>query len=444
MAHATLSGMLPGRFSLTVALLAAAALGGTARAEEFHAGRAMCSLVPLDIRLRSPDRVAFIGTVDADTVLAGAGAQRYTTEQGHYGPGTRHPIFGQTARVDRPERAASQALREAIATNPSVVLVPWDFSASCEPVPWTRSARWLAPGTRGVFVGTLRERAHWVGDRPTLDVTPEVAVYPSPWPIRRPRQLDGPVLSADEFLALYEVLPDGRSLRATPDSAVAPLLRWAQAFPELAAKQPAAYLLAYLRNEVVEQRYTKRPSPLAGTYRVVFRTAAGDSSAFFARTELRPSSVISSDNPTSAVSGGEGRRRIIGHYLLAIVARTLSDLPTRRVGSGQLEGYFALVDSSTERTADAAIFLGSIDLEREAARLASDPTVRSRLEDAGRQKSAFQTDLFKRKQPLTPGRFVITPVGDVHFEMVIEREGVPILTVRAERISREHLQVRNP
>jgi hypothetical protein len=39
---------------------------------------------------------------------------------------------------------------------------------------------------------------------------------------------------------------------------------------------------------------------------------------------------------------------------------------------------------------------------------------------------------------------VIGSGGDVHFEMVIEREGVPILTVRAERISGEHLQVRSP
>jgi hypothetical protein len=444
MAHATLSGMLPGRFSLTLALLAALALGRRARAEEVYAERAICTLVPLDIRLRSPDMVAFIGTVDADTVLAGAGAQRYTTEQGHYGSGTRRLIFGQTARVDRPERAAPQALREAIATNRAVVLVPWDFSASCEPVPWTRSARWLAPGKRGVFVGTLRDRAHWVGARPTFDVTPEVAVYPSPWPIPGARRPDGPVLSADEFLSLYEVLPDGESLEATPVSAVAPLLRWAQAFPKLAAKQPAAYVLAYLRDEVVEQQYMKRPSPLAGTYRVVFRTAAGDSSAFFARTELRPSSVISSDDPTPAVSGGERRPRIIGHYLLAVAARTLSELPTRRVGSGQFEGYFALVDSSTERTAHGATFLGSIDLEREAAGLVSDSVARSHLEDAGRQKSAFQTELFRRKQPLAPGRFVIAPVGDVHFEMVIKREGVPILTVRAARISGEHLQVRNP
>lgn len=71
MAHATLPGMLSSRFSLTLALLAAVALGGRARAEEFYAGRAMCTLVPLDIRLRIPDHVAFISTVETRGVFVG-------------------------------------------------------------------------------------------------------------------------------------------------------------------------------------------------------------------------------------------------------------------------------------------------------------------------------------------------------------------------------------
>jgi hypothetical protein len=433
-------GMLTGRVASTVMLLA-----GGLGVEEVDAGHAMCSLAPLDMRLRMPDAVAFIGTVDADTVLAGSGPTRYVVEEGHYGRGVPRTIYGQVARVERPERTAPQTLRGAIATDSSVVLVPWDYSASCQPVPWTRSARWLAPGTTALFVGKLRDSAHWAGDRPTFDVTPEVAVYPSPWPNRRRgRGPNAPALSAHEFLALYEVLPDGPSLRATPDSAVAPLLRWAQAFPELAAKQPAAYLLRYLRDAVVQQRYESRASPLAGTYHVVFQTAAGDSLGFYARTELHPTSVIRSRDPTPEDTAGGRGPRIIGHYLLALAARTVDELPTRRVGSGDFEGYFALVDSAAGRTADSTAFFGRNDLERVAAQLASDSITRSRLSDAGRQKRALQTERFRQKQPLTPGRFVMTSVGGARFEMVIERESVPILTVRAERISREHLQVRSP
>lgn len=270
-------------------------------------------------------------------------------------------------------------------------------------------------------------------------------MYPSPFPIPGARRPDGPVLSADEFLALYEELPDGRSLEISPDSAVAPLFTWARAFPKLAARQPAAYLLAYLRDEVVEQRYINRPSPLAGSYRVVYQTAPGDSSVFFARTELRPTSVIESNDPTPRDPEGEGRRRIIGQYLYALVARTPRELPTVRSGaSGERAGYFALLDSAVEKTAAGILFSGSIDLEQEAARLAADSVSRNRLEDAGRQKEALQTELFRTNQPPTPGRFVMTPGGRVHFEMVIKRKGVPVLTVRAERISGEHLEVRNP
>jgi hypothetical protein len=405
----------------------------------------MCTLKPLEHRLRNTHAVAFIGTVDADTLLAGPGTKRYIIDQGHYGRGNRRTIYGQSARLERAERAATPALRDAVATDSFVVLVPWDYSASCEPVPWTQSARWLAPGTRGVFVGELRDRNQWVDNRPTFDVTPAAAVYPPPWSnYRGERWATVGTLSADEFLSLYEVLPDGRSLQATPDSAVAPLLRWATAFPELAAKEPAAHLLRRLRRDVVEARYENQVSPLAGTYRVVYRTAAGDSSLFFARTELHPNSVIRSKDPQAADLGDVSGPPIVGHYLLALVAKTISELPRRRVGSGELEGYFALVDRAVETNADTSIFLGSIDLESEAALLAPDSLGRRRLEEAGRQKAAVRTAMFRRNKPGTPGRFVMTRGGDARFEMLIQKDGLSVLTVQAERISREHLEVRRP
>jgi hypothetical protein len=409
------------------------------------AGGAMCSLFPLEMRLRNPHAVAFVGAADGDTILAGPGAEQPVVEEGHYGRGGSQSIYGQRVRIERLERGAPSALTEATVTNRSAVIVPWDYSASCRRVAWSRSARWLPPSTRGAFVAELRERRHWVGGRPTFDVTPEAAVYPSPWPHRaRSPLIDAPMLSADEFLSLYEVLPDWDSLRVTPESAAAPLLRWAQMFPQIAAKQPAAYLLDFVREEVIEALYESRPSPLAGTYRVVFRTPAGDSSVFFARTEPQASSVIREEGSRGKRSDPRSGRRIIGHYLLALVARMTDEFPPRRTGANVPEGFLAIVDSAIAQTDSGAVFAGSVDLEHVAASLVSDPLARRRLTEAARHKAALQTHLFNSGRPLTPGRFLISGSGDARFEMVIDHDGVPALTVRAERISREHLQPQEP
>ncbi len=442
MPHATRRGMLSARlvFLLIAPFVAAGEVTyGPARPT-------VCSLFPLVMRLRIPGTIAFVGTLTGDTVLAGPGAEQPVVEEGHYGRGLPRPIYGQRTRVERLQRDAPLALKDAIAADSSVVIVPWDYSASCSRVAWSGSARWLTPGTRGTFVAELRDGKHWVAGRPTFDATPEDAVYqPMGWPSRRGRLTDTtPVLSAEEFLSLYEVLPDGQSLDATPDSAVAPLLRWAQVFPQIAAKQPAAYLLDYVREEVIEARYENRASQLAGTYRVVFHTAAGDSSVFFARTERHASSVIRVEGSPGNSSDPRSGRPIIGHYLLGLAARTTDEFPPRRTGANVPEGFFAIVDSAIAQTDSGDVFAGSIDLESVAAWFVSDSMARRRFEDAARHKSAFQTRLFKSGQPLTPGRFIMSPTGDARFEMTIDRDGAPVLTVRAQRISREHLQPQEP
>jgi hypothetical protein len=294
-----------------------------------------------------------------------------------------------------------------------------------------------------VFIAALRDRAHWVGDRPTFDVTPEGAVYPSPWPSRW-RQVDGSALSADEFLSLYEVVPDARTFEATPDSAAAPLLRWAQEFPDRAAKEPAAYLIRYVRRRVVEKRYESRESPLAGTYRVIFRTAPHDSLVLFARTERHPTSVIRPRPLGAPVDPRAELPPIVGHYLLTEVARTIGELPSRRPGFPTRQGYFAMIDSALAHTDSGAVFAGSVDLERTAASLAPDSLARMRLEEGGRHKWETQRQRFRAGQTGTPGQFVIAPDGRVTFNMVIHRDSTPVLTVQAERVSREHLQPWRP
>jgi hypothetical protein len=417
----------------------------SARAPSALAESTMCSLSHLPRRSRSANVVAFIGRADGDTVLAGAGSIRYATEGGHYGPGRARPIYGQIIRVDRVDRAAPAALRQAFERgHRSVVLVPWDYAADCERVPWNRSARWLPAGTVGMFNGALRDRAHWVDGRPTLDVTPEVAVYP-PAPAMHSRLEHhgrGQLLSAEELFALYELLPDDDRVHAAPDSAIAPVLRWAGANPDLARRPPARDMIRTLLLRTDELRYGRQPSPLVGTWRVVYRAGDGDSVAFFARTELHPTSTRRARGGQDPDTGIGVLRPVIGHALLVQAAPTIATLPVRRGASEPefaMQGYFQMLDSPLVATADSTVFAGWIDLDDKAARLARDTTTRRALEAAGRYKSALRRMAFQRNEPTNFGRFVITPDGQAVFEMTLERDGAVVLTVRAERVSPVHL-----
>jgi hypothetical protein len=50
---------------------------------------------------RSPREVAFIGTPQTDTVLAGPGTEAFGLNQIGAPPGTAHDIYGQLVHVDR-------------------------------------------------------------------------------------------------------------------------------------------------------------------------------------------------------------------------------------------------------------------------------------------------------------------------------------------------------
>jgi hypothetical protein len=437
MAHATLPGMFDPRRSTTLWILALGVGSGlnTDAGERHEAAAAVCSFRrPGMIRLRDPGSVAFVGTATDDTVHAGPGSVQYGTEGGHFGPGTPRSIYGQGVRVDRAEQAAPPAFRDAIAAgNRSVVLVPWDYGPDCGRVPWNRSARWLPFGTKGAFVARLRDRGHWAGDRPTFDVIPEITLYPPTFAHqRRPRHQEAEV-SPEEFLTLYELLPDRETLYAEPEGATAPLTRWAQANPDRAAKLPVVPLLSFMRWEARIHQYRNKPSPIAGTYRVVYRAASGDSSVFYARTERHPTSLHISHRVTRADTAALDDRRPIGHSLLVEVAPSLSELPRQRRSATNpltIQGYFEVIDSVATTSSGTVILPGSIDLHAQAIRLATDRAARTALQASG--------------QPATGGRFTVNADGQVRFQLVVERDGSPILTVRADRISTQPLLVLRP
>lgn len=436
--HATVPGMNRSHAAAGVFLLSLALC-----ADRGYAAGACSLRVPSMIRLRNPGAVAFTGVGEGDTVLAGPGAVEYATQPGHFGPGTRRAIYGQVVRVDRAERQVPEAFRDAMAGGDrTVVVVPWDYGADCRHVPWNRSARWLSPGSGGAFVALMRDRALWAAGRPTFDVIPDIALYPAPFAYQRrftPAQHE---VTADDFLTLYELLPDYRSLIAAPDSAIAPLVRWARANPDRAAKLPIIPLISFMRWEARTQHYRARPSPIAGTYRVVYRAGTGDSSTFYVRTESHPTSLHLSDRVVPKDTAGLDTRWPIGHSLLVQVAPTLAALPAERLSATDpraIQGYFEVVDSATRRAwSDSLVLPGSIDLHGQAVRMAGDSASRAAIEGAVAHQVAAQRELYARRAPGAIGKFIITPDGRARYELVIERDRAPVLVVRAERISREH------
>jgi hypothetical protein len=352
-------------------------------------------------------------------------------------------------RVGRAERVVPTAFSDAMAGDDrTVVLVPWDYAADCTRVVWNRSALWMPPGTTGAFVVRPRRREHWLGDRPTFDVTPELAVYPPLFPHQQHRPLDdGSRVTPDDFLTLYELLPSRRSLYADSVAAMAPLVTWAQKNADRAARLPIVPLISFMRWEARMHRYRSKASPIAGTYRIVYRAASGDSAVIFARTELHPTSTHIWPRVARRDTTGIDGRQPIGHALLVEVAPAVADLPLQRrnaTNPSTIQGYFEVIDSAIAPPADSALLPGSIDLHGQAARLAPDSATAAAIRAAGNSQSEMQRERYQRGEPGTIGRFTIAPDGTLRYELTIEREGVRVLSVLAERISPQHLRMLRP
>ena len=262
-----------------------------------------CSLVPtFATPVVDRSALAFVGRPTTDTVRAGRGAVEVGTGDGHFGrPSASRVVHGQVVRVERLAPGVAPTVAAAVQTaGRRVVLVPWDYAADCQPVPWAGSARWLPTSAGGLFQGSLRDRVHWVEGLPTLDVfAPQFVPYTGTRRDRRGARAAPmaradsalPLLTPDELLALRATLPTWEAADADPEAAYAPLRAWAAAHPTLARREPAREMIQSAEWSVADFRFRQRPVPLAGTYRVTMWIAdstvgagGGDSTTFYART----------------------------------------------------------------------------------------------------------------------------------------------------------------
>ena len=235
----------------------------------------------------------------------------------------------------------------------------------------------------------------------------------------------GSWLTPDELLTVRSLLPTAADVSARLDSAFAPIRAWAAANPRLAAREPARTLLERADWEVAEERFRRRPVPLAGTYRVTVWLAGGphgvnaasrvaDSSTFYVRTESHP-------------EGGRGSSQM---YVYACAAAEEATLPAAllacRPNAGLFStGYLTLADTVSTDAAGLRTVPGSIEVAH--------------------GDSAFQQRYRRLRIPpinasgepvrALPGSFTEWPDGRVRFAGTFGPDAMPTVRVVAERVS---------
>ncbi len=427
-------------WSVAVLLSAAAILVPPAQARA-------CSKLSVLVT-RGPRLIHFLGVAQSDTLEAGAGKVTYRVGQGHFGRGTERNIYGQL--VDVEQLGAGTALAVVAGAVRQIVLVPWDYGADCHPVPWSRSVRWVPPGTRGLFHGVLRDSAHWVAGIPTLDVhEPRATPYPFAFEkdaglLRRRERAGaaGVALTAEQLLGLYNVMPAFEEPSSSADTVLEPLRQWMRDHPDELARFPAPEIIRQVFWGAEYRRVRALHSPIAGTYRFALVLATGDSLVFFARTTLRPTSALHFLTPSEQRERPreELEHRAQGYYLTARSSLNLAELPRAvadfRNSSVESHGYVAAAEKPSIDTRDSTTWQGSIDLLPQAARLAQGDMVRREIERA----NAILGEMLRSGQrSFAPGYFVRSADGSIRYTMTAIHNGTRVLEVRGERISVEYL-----
>jgi hypothetical protein len=398
-----------------------------------------CSLADFKT-VRGSKLAHFIATATADTLFTGPGTMRYQVQEGHFGPAGDRTIYGQVVDV---ERAGGLALARIPGRFTRAVVPRHQHGADCRTTPYTRTARWVQPGTRGLFVAVLRDSAHWVDGIPTFDVgTPDTEPYPQraqAWKYGGDDEKDyafdsDSILTMDQAFALMDVLPVLGEKGETEDAR--PLFAWARANPRLARRYPAAQILRFARLDLEYDLLGKIDPPLAGTYRFTATLAGRPPVTFFVRTRSAPTNEWDPRPAPPRPQDPTEVRRPHGYNLLAAGAPTADALPVDVESARRMdrEGYFSLL-TEPERMADGTqVWRGSIEINLVARQFPADSAIGQFARgDFQRSYEAYEKEL----PDDMPARFVLAADGSVRGEQTTDLGGGRVLTIRAERISRD-------
>ena len=375
-----------------------------------------CSIDPLGVFDFSDSYFTGVATSDS---LAGGSVRRY------YRPETRdsgalQPANGQVVTVRRLTRRASSEFRDALKeSGDRALLVPWSYGPDCRPMRWDGPALWMSPGEGGLFSGTLRPRASWVNNLPTLDVTPYLTPYPLVSAFGR-SLANGQSLSADELMSFYDALPKLSLPNGNTDNAARErseyrdaLLAWAAENPDLAARPPVSERVAGIRVTIALAPYANRNSPLAGTWRFVIRVPGLDSAVVFGRTRSSGGNGFIPKAYEHADVYSLNGTAPFGYYLHMQVAKSVSDLDALTSRSRRNDGYLPASFEPELLTGDSTVWAGGADIFRAAADLTKESLLKDELTRFARM---FQPT-GKRGRPFyAPGRIVRLRDGSIRLE----------------------------
>ncbi|WP_420126364.1 hypothetical protein [Longimicrobium sp.] len=403
------------------------------------AGAHACSLAPFPA---SRPGVYLVGTAMADTLLAGTGGREYGTGPGHSGPGGDRAVYGQVVRVERlgGSRAASLP-----AGTDRVVLVAWDYGPDCRTVVRTETARWVQPGTRGLFWAGLRPREQWVNGLPTMDVgNPYHLPYTFEVALREAENeqagADVPaVMSVDQAFDFLGVLPLWEEHEANEEAAALSLLAWAREHPDLARRFPASMSVSHVEYGLRHTRLKRVEPPLAGSYRFTVSVDGDAPRTFFARTRSAPTTEWdpwrSLDDPY--FPGVDAPLR--GYSLLLTATTTADSLPIVCGPDRDIrrEGYVSVLAAPDSVTDGVQLWRGEMELGLLADAFPFD-SVLVRLNRAEDQRMSQRIMAGERNEGpvVIPGRFLLRPDGSVTMEQVTVLGDGRRVVIRGERISR--------
>ena len=253
------------------AALAGALLAAASSAEPV--GRTAC-LADVSPFRRASDATYLLALARPDTVVAGHGTVAPTGERGHWGaPRADTTVFGQVFRVERYGGAGGAMIDSVLEPGVAleVVVVLWDYDASCRPTYWSGSSQWVFPDSIIFLSAKMRPSTEWREGRPTFDsfwggelaypfdaLTQSVEFYRHLDTVGLPyRRRDGALTARDVF-TLVDELPAPCDWRARPLDAAARLALVKERRAALLLKHPGRAIAAE------HERWAKDPAKAPG------------------------------------------------------------------------------------------------------------------------------------------------------------------------------------
>jgi hypothetical protein len=428
-----------------VAAAFAVLLAGSVERTDADAPR--CSIIPTPV-IRAEATTILLGRAGLDTLEAGPGTVTRPGRDGHSGPVTPGPIYGQVVEIDRVGGFRADDVQAALERRGvrHVLVVPWDYDASCHPSRWTRGFRWVPPDEPATYTVTLRPDSLWIDGIPVLDAFravlhpyPLSAVYRAEGHWLRVRSTRTEVeLTAAQFFDMMLAYPTAEEVVARPDNAWRAFSDWLRANPELADRYPATEAAERLASHVGHGRKrlaARSFTPvIAGTWLLSISLDAGPEREFYLRTHTHALQEWTERDPVLTVPDPEYEaRRPEAYTLPAAGAPTLELLPVDCTTRDRIrrEGYMYAIEPENGESSE---WRGWFESWLIARQFPADTVL------AGFNRRAFD-EWSERWQATgsreTPARFHLGPSGTLHVEQTITTSDNRTLRLHGRRISDE-------